>query len=112
MLILRNEKGEILLEKRPPVGIWGGLWSLPETAPEDDVARHCRVRFGADVVEGEALPPIEHGFTHYRLTIVPQRIGVRSWPPRAEAPGLAWLTRGAACGAALPAPIKRLLRAL
>ena len=69
-------------------------------------------RFGAAVVAGEALPPIEHGFTHYRLTIVPQRIGVRSWPPRAEAPGLAWLTREDARGAALPAPIKRLLRAL
>ena len=28
--LLENEQGEILLEKRPPVGIWGGLWSLPE----------------------------------------------------------------------------------
>jgi A/G-specific adenine glycosylase len=111
-VLVIERAGEILFERRPAAGIWGGLWSLPETAPEDDVARHCRARFGAEVVEGEALPPIEHGFTHYRLTIVPQRIGVRSWSPRAEAPGLAWLTREAACGAALPAPIKRLLRAL
>ena len=30
MLIVRNRRGELLLVKRPPVGIWGGLWSLPE----------------------------------------------------------------------------------
>ena len=111
-VLVIERAGEILFERRPAAGIWGGLWSLPETAPDDDVAQHCRARFGAAVVAGEALPPIEHGFTHYRLTIVPQRIGVRSWPPRAEAPGLAWLTREDARGAALPAPIKRLLRAL
>ena len=111
MLVIERA-GEILFEHRPAAGIWGGLWSLPETAPDDDVAQHCRLRFGATVVPGEALSPIEHGFTHYRLTIVPQRIGVRSWPPRAEAPGLAWLTREDARHAALPAPIKRLLRTL
>ena len=111
-VLVIERAGEILFERRPAAGIWGGLWSLPETAPDDDVAQHCRARFGAAVVPGEALPPIEHGFTHYRLTIVPQRIGVRSWPPRAEAPGLAWLTREDARHAALPAPIKRLLRTL
>ncbi|HET6591987.1 MAG TPA: A/G-specific adenine glycosylase, partial [Xanthomonadales bacterium] len=30
MLILRDERGRVLLEKRPPAGIWGGLWCLPE----------------------------------------------------------------------------------
>ena len=29
-------RGEVLLEKRPASGIWGGLWSLPEA----DVGRH------------------------------------------------------------------------
>ena len=111
-VLVIERAGEILFERRPAAGIWGGLWSLPETAPDDDVAQHCRARFGAAVVPGEALPPIEHGFTHYRLTIMPQRIGVRSWPPRAEAPGLTWLTLDDARGAALPAPIKRLLRSL
>ena len=64
------------------------------------------------MIAGEALPPIEHGFTHYRLTIQPQRIGVRLWPLRAEAPGLLWLTAEDARAAALPAPIRRLLATL
>ena len=111
-VLVIERAGEILFERRPATGVWGGLWSLPETAPDDNVAQHCQVRFGAAVVAGEALPSIEHGFTHYRLTIIPQRIGVRSWPPRAEAPGFVWLTREDAREAALPAPIKRLLREL
>ena len=111
-VLVIERAGEILLERRPAVGIWGGLWSLPETAPGDDVARHCRTRFGARVDAGEELAAIEHAFTHYRLTILPQRIVVRSWPPRAESPGLAWLTRTDAATAALPAPIRKLIRAL
>jgi A/G-specific adenine glycosylase len=104
--------GTILFEKRPAAGIWGGLWSLPEAGVDDDVVAHCHARFAANVAAGDELAPIEHAFTHYRLTILPQRIAVRSWPPRAESPGLLWLTRDDALAAALPAPIRKLLRTL
>ena len=35
MLVFQNDKDEVLLEKRPPQGIWGGLYSLPEIALAD-----------------------------------------------------------------------------
>jgi A/G-specific adenine glycosylase len=111
-VLVLERAGAILLEKRPPTGIWGGLWSLPEADVDADVAAHCRVRFSAEVVVGEALPAIEHGFTHYHLTIEPQRVAVRTWPLRAEAPGRQWLTRDDALAAALPAPIRKLVRSL
>ena len=111
-VLVLERAGEILLERRPAVGIWGGLWSLPEAPPADDVARHCRSRFGARVDAGDALPAIEHAFTHYRLTILPQRGAVRTWPARAESPGLTWLTPADAAAAALPAPIRKLIRSL
>jgi A/G-specific adenine glycosylase len=104
--------GTILFEKRPAAGIWGGQWSLPEAEADADVVAHCRARFAAKVAVGDELAPIEHAFTHYRLTILPQRVAVRSWPPRAESPGLLWLTRDDALAAALPAPIRKLLRSL
>jgi A/G-specific adenine glycosylase len=88
------------------------LWSLPEIEPEADIARHCKARFLASVHVGDALPAIEHSFTHFSLTIHPQRVAVRRWPLRAEAPGLLWLTRDDALAAALPAPIRKLLAAL
>ena len=47
--------GEILFEKRPPLGIWGGLWSLPECALDDDPRAVVRARFGADVELRDAL---------------------------------------------------------
>ena len=109
-VLLMEHAGTILLEKRPALGIWGGLWSLPEIDPAADVACHCKARYAASVVVGDELDPIEHGFTHYQLTMHPQRVTVRKWPTRAEAPGLLWLTREDALAAALPAPIRKLLQ--
>jgi A/G-specific adenine glycosylase len=111
-VLVIERAGAILLEKRPPSGIWAGLWSLPEVEVGADVARHCRARFGAQVAPGEELSPIEHSFTHFRLTLVPQRVKARSWPARAEERGFVWLPREDALAAALPAPIRRLLRSL
>jgi A/G-specific adenine glycosylase len=60
----------------------------------------------------EELPPIAHAFTHFALTLHPQRMSARRWPTRAETPGTIWLAPADARGAALPAPIKKLLRSL
>ena len=109
-VLLLQCHNEVLLEKRPAIGIWGGLWSLPELAPDADVVAHCRARFAAEVALEPPLPVIEHGFTHFRLTLRPQPCAVHVWPSRAEEPGLVWLPLAEVAGAALPAPIKRLLR--
>jgi A/G-specific adenine glycosylase len=109
-LLLLERHREVLLEKRPGTGVWAGLWSLPELAPGADVLAHCRSRFAAEVALEPALPAIEHGFTHFRLTLTPQPCAVRAWPSRAEEPGLLWLPLADVAGAALPAPIKKLLR--
>jgi A/G-specific adenine glycosylase len=109
-VLLLERHREVLVEKRPSTGIWAGLWSLPELAPGGDVLAHCRLRFAAEVALEPALPAIEHGFTHFRLTLTPQPCAVRVWPSRAEEPGLLWLPLADVAGAALPAPIKKLLR--
>lgn len=111
-VLLIERGGEILLEKRPAAGIWGGLWSLPELPLDADVGASMRTRFAVDAILGEELPPIAHGFTHYALTMHPSRVVVDEWPARAEASGLLWLSPADAHGAALPAPIKKLLRSL
>jgi A/G-specific adenine glycosylase len=111
-VLLIEHGGEILFERRPSLGIWGGLWSLPELPLDADVRASVRARFAADVTIHDDLPLIEHGFTHYSLTLHPQRVSARRWPSRAEAPGTMWLTPADARGAALPAPIKKLMRTL
>jgi A/G-specific adenine glycosylase len=111
-LLVIERSGEILFEKRPPLGIWGGLWSLPECALDEDVATVVGTRFDAHVEAGEALAPIAHGFTHFALTMHPQRVRATRWPARAQVPGLVWLAAGDAVNAALPAPIRTLMRGL
>ena len=111
-VLLFERGGEILLEKRPPIGIWGGLWSLPEIALDDDARTFARAHFDVQATVGADLTPIEHGFTHFALTLYPQRVSVARWPLRAETPQYVWLSRDDALQAALPAPIRKLLRSL
>ena len=111
--VLVFERGdELLFERRPPTGVWSGLLSFPEVALDDDVIDVARRRFHVDAKRGTALAPITHGFTHFTLTLHPQRLSVSHWPAVADTPEHAWLTRSGALERALPAPIKRLVRAL
>lgn len=111
MLVLRHQ-GEILLEKRPPSGIWGGLWSFPEIEDMTDAARFCDERFGLTVTAGTALPAFDHTFTHFKLRIMPQQFAVTHALPHAAQPGQMWLTLEDALEAAIPTPARKVLLAL
>jgi A/G-specific adenine glycosylase len=108
MLILEH-RGELLFEKRPASGIWGGLWCFPELSPEEDAVAIAAQRYGACVSSAEPLPPIEHGFTHFTLTISPQRLDVAKLAPRAAEGAYQWLDIDKAKEAAIPAPVRRIL---
>lgn len=108
MLVL-HRAGEVLLEKRPESGIWGGLWCFPELARGGDIEEICVKRFGARVTRLAPLPVLEHGFTHFRLSITPQRLRVTTLAPGAAEPGHIWLTIEQAKAAAIPVPVKRIL---
>jgi A/G-specific adenine glycosylase len=104
--------GEVLLEKRPPSDIWGGLWSLPECAPDaDPVAAAASLGYRAQVDAIAALPPLAHGFTHFRLRIVPWLLPVRAQAGVDEG-GRLWLALDDLDGAAVPTPVRRLLSEL
>ncbi len=111
MLVLQHA-GEVLLEKRPAAGIWGGLWCFPETAPGDDFDDVCSERFGARLGAARSLPKLEHGFTHFRLTIEPRCLRVARLLPHAAEPGCVWLSVEDAKAAAVPAPVRRILESL
>lgn len=109
-LVLLHQ-GAVLLERRPSIGLWGGLWVFPD-GPSGDVRSFCRKNFSVEIAGSRKMPVIEHGFTHFRLTIQPIRCVVREKLPRAESPGRIWLDVDEALRAAVPAPVRSLLSGL
>ncbi len=104
--------GEVLLEKRPPSGVWGGLWSLPEIPVDADPIAAARDRYGVHAARPQALPPLAHGFTHFRLRIQPWLLQGRCGRGHVGEAGALWLPLAEVTGAALPAPLKKLLARL
>ena len=102
-------RGEVLLEKRPASGIWGGLWSLPEAGVADDPARALLDRCGLEATAVEPLAPFEHAFTHFTLEVRPVRLAVRKPARLAAGAAMTWMPLSELRGAALPAPVRKLL---
>ncbi|MDH5485331.1 MAG: A/G-specific adenine glycosylase [Gammaproteobacteria bacterium] len=78
MLILLDHDNQVLLEKRPPTGIWGGLWSLPEMALDGDVAAHCQQQWQLNIGGFEDHQSFRHSFSHYHLDITPCRVSLKN----------------------------------
>ena len=113
-LMLRDSRGALLLERRPPSGIWGGLWCFPECDPAADFRAECRSRFGVRPAAVAVLAPIAHGFTHFRLDVHPVLVEVGGDEAAAVAdPGaMRWVPSGAVADIGLAAPVKRLIEEL
>ena len=103
--------GEVLLERRPSSGIWGGLWSLPEMTIDGKVEEFVRKRWGAKLESAERLAPFSHVFTHFTLEVTPWRVRIGR-ARRLDSPGYCWLALSELEGAALPSPVRRLLRSI
>ncbi len=69
-LLLTDNSGQILLEKRPPTGIWGGLWSLPEFDCIEAARNWCLIKNMA-IVDQMTLATKRHTFSHYHLDYTP-----------------------------------------
>ena len=65
-LVLQNEKDQILLEKRPATGIWGGLWSFPEFTSLTEIQFWCLEKNIA-IQSVYQLEQQRHTFSHYHL---------------------------------------------
>ena len=71
MLLLKNALSDVLLEKRPPTGIWGGLWSLPEMPVSEPVNDWCELNYQLKASDVDEWPVVRHTFSHFHLDITP-----------------------------------------
>jgi A/G-specific adenine glycosylase len=108
MLMVVHE-GEVLLEQRPPSGLWGGLWSLPEVASIDDVSAWCERVLNSESHRVDALSTFRHTFSHFHLDITPLRVAVKDPAASMMEEGRYLWYNGARHNLGLAAPVKRLI---
>lgn len=109
LLMVRDERGCVLLERRPPVGVWGGLWSLPECEPGQDPVACCDQRLGLCTQAEGAYGVLEHEFTHFRLRAEIVALRLRTAAGVLEGPSQVWYNPAAPVELGLAAPVQRLL---
>lgn len=109
--IIRNSRGEVLLEQRPPSGIWGGLWSAPEIS--GDAVEWCLAQFGERPQHLERLPLRRHTLTHLRLNLQPIIMQLKSAIHQVtDSAQQRWLVLDDLATIGLPAPIKDIFTAV
>lgn len=107
--LLLMHGNEILLEKRAPQGIWGGLWCVPQIDDGHGVIADYLKQTGVEVSERIELAEFTHTFTHFKLHITPVLLQIAHKPLMVEEKGRMWLGVDAALRAGIPAPVRRLL---
>ncbi len=112
MLIATNEQGEVLLEKRPDSGIWGGLWSFPEFADSDAALEFCERELGTQQ-GSESLPGFRHTFSHYHLEITPLLVHLHETREHVmEGDARLWYNMRKPAVLGIPKPASKLLKLL
>lgn len=98
--LIRDEAGRLLIAQRPLEGLLGGLWEFPGGKREageslqDCLARELREELAIEVEVGELFTQVNHGFTHFKITLhafecrylgaaapfsEPQALGAMNW---------------------------------
>lgn len=107
-----NHRGEVLLEKRPAFGIWGGLWSFPETLLDADPKIVCDTEWGLTVQIKSKLDIKRHTFTHYHLDFQTVILKTRQLRSKLAKPNAAWYKLEPKLKVGLPKPIAAIWSAL
>ena len=114
-VILRDSDGRVLLDRRPPAGVWGGLWSFPECPSVDAVPTWCHQRTGRYPRDIHCLESLRHTFTHFKLDIQPVLVHLEpEGAPLAvrEVARERWCDPGSPPDVGLAAPVSKLLGTL
>jgi A/G-specific adenine glycosylase len=113
MLVVRDDDGRVLLERRAPTGVWGGLFSLPQCEDRAAASTLLAQRFGLDVTAPRELAPFTHAFTHFRLAVQPLAYRVDKAPADvADGDAVRWLSPQEFDGVGMPRPVRALLDTL
>jgi A/G-specific adenine glycosylase len=112
MLLLVQDDGSVLLERRPESGVWGGLWCPPVFDSAAALFEHIERSQGTVQAQPEPLAPLTHAFTHFDMVMTPFSVRWQSPGAVMDAAGTLWYNIRHPARIGLPAPIKTLLAQL
>lgn len=114
-----NERGELLIQRRPEEGLLGGLWEFPggKQEPEETLEAACRRELREELgVEAEVEAPfhrLAHAYTHFKITLHAFRCRIRSGRPTSQTGlPLRWVPVGELDRYAFPRANRRLIERL
>ena len=108
-LLIRNAKGDILLHKNPPSGLWGGLWVFPQIKKYSELKTTCKA-FGLTIKAEDFMQQQRHSFSHFHLDYRPLQLEVEETSQNiGENSDLIWYNLKNPLSLGMPAPIKALL---
>ncbi|QEP43672.1 A/G-specific adenine glycosylase [Ectothiorhodospiraceae bacterium BW-2] len=114
LLLIIDARGRILLQQRPPTGVWASLWSLPQWSGSLEQLSHYLVdSFGVACDGAQPLPIVKHQLTHFDWWLEPLRLRVKgeAQPKLADSPfDYRWVHFDEIGRFGVPAPVKRLLQ--
>ena len=114
LMLLHRYEDQVLLWRRPPSGIWGGLWSLPEVDGERAIdlwqQSFLSMKQAPQKIQQDV---IRHQFTHYSLGISLAIIELEKLPDKIfDADNYVWVEIENLASHGLPTPVRKLLSSL
>lgn len=110
-MLLTVAAGQVLLQRRPPSGIWGGLWAFPEI--NGNATDWCRRHLGVEPDSTQRWDDLRHVFSHFELAISPVQADLPRAPAfTGEDDHLAWFSLDEVPAVGLAAPVSRMLARL
>ena len=114
LMLMHRYRHSVLLYRRPPTGIWGGLWSLPEVSNCDEITHWQQVHLGLEApVNSISENIIRHQFTHFSLDIS-VAVTELTLPPAklADSASYEFVPLNEISAYGLPTPVKKILNEL
>ena len=117
--IVTDRHGQVLIQRRPYQGLLGGLWEFPGGKAEPGetmvqaLRRELREEQGLRVERVRALAPVDHAYTHFKVTLHAHTCQLKSMDPRAgEGQPRKWVAPSALPDFPMPRANRKILEQL
>jgi A/G-specific adenine glycosylase len=109
-LLLYTKTKQIYLEKRPPVGLWGGLWCMPIINRDNCPQTYLQENYQLRPLHTHTLMSIKHSFSHFHLRITVLAMLIEPFEQMLQESFGQWMASKGAFQLGLAKPIMTILK--